>query len=409
MKNIGGFFRKNRQNAGNGRTPGQTKKKFNLEVYRNVKTAAKAGNVNLCLEQMQIKRGVDPVQAKANAQVCVELVASRQQICALVNSDASALVQNLLDRATPLEAHYLYYGLTAWQNEKVACRLEQGASLEELFADHYRDHAGTVPTHEQILDALNHYHLTPRTINTWKRKLEASKNYLATASALSEEGRCFECIAAMQLYLDRDGQLTMAQAVKQAGEDVAVQAAADAAAKGDMTKEQAKKILILAGIAAVIVGAVLFACGAGELIAAKDVVVGTVVELPEVFATFAHAVNAAGMPIQIWGGVAPEVVSSMVAAAKQKRLIGAVVTAAGAAMAALSAATAELVAKLAVTLAPCYAPNGGTSAKAMDTLADYVKATEPCTAEETTDAEDWDEEEDEDYEDEEEDAYDEEE
>jgi len=340
----------------------------NVDLYEKMNAAAAAKKVDPILIRMQTECGISPQLALKNARLCMELVASRQLVHSLVSEDARKVLTQFLEYVEDMDAakrdmilRYLHFGFTVYQDKDLAARMAQGESADQLFQQYGLERYPTAPTTEEVLTVMDRYRLSEETAQILWKKMAVSKDYLATAARLSENSHNFECIAAMKLYLDNKDTMTLEQAVNQAGDDVAVLAAADALSAAPAVREKTKKILIAAGLVGVIVGAGLILYGAGGLIAAEKMVVGVAVEMPKVFAEFAMGTTASGAPALILGGVTPTMVEAAMAAGKTKLFAGIATALGGAAVTAASDKAGELAGKIAIGRQPCYFGSGSGS------------------------------------------------
>lgn len=347
----------------------------NVDIYEKMKAAATAKKVDPILIQMQTDCGIAPQLAMENARLCMELVASRQLVHSLVSEDARKVLAQFLEYVEDMDRskrdmilRYLHFGFTIYRKKDLVARLEQGETLDQLFQQYGLELYPTAPTAEEVLMVMEQYRLSEETAQILWKKMAVSKDYLTFAARLGEDSRNFECIAAMKLYLENRDTMTLEQAVNQAGDDVAVLAAGDALSQAPAVSEKVKKLLLVAGIVTIIVGAGLILYGAGSLIAANKMVVGVAVEMPKVFAEFAMGTTAAGKPALILGGVSQAVVDAAMAAGKTKLVAGTVTALGGAAVTAVSGMAGELAGKIAVGKQPCYFGSGHSPRRAAHSI-----------------------------------------
>lgn len=377
-------------------------KTFPPEIYEQMVRASEAHNLTDTLVQMQIDRGIDREDAEKTAQVCIAAVASCEGIRDAISEDAMAVFDRFLEdmKTKPKEQrmlmlHKLYFGLTAHQDAEQMAEIERGISADELFWRYY-DQQGKKPVQEsetemeeKIRQALKGFYLSPQAMKAMTRKMKITGAYLATAAALGENGANYKCIVAMDLYLNHSQSMTIHEAANMACVGVQTQAVADAVAKGFMSRELAKKILITAAIAAVVIGVgiLLYHAGAAMMAAQTAAAMAEaanahyVIELPAVFAEFATATTTTGAPGMQVFAVGAETIAGWVAALEKKALIGqvigAVVAVSGAAMAVLSDRAAAVIGKFATMVHKDQA----SFVEEIDALADCVQDVQKTPAE----------------------------
>ncbi len=348
-------------------------KTFSRQIYTRMLQAAETGSLTETLIQMQTSRGVDPDQAGETAQQCIAAAASCEGIRDAVSADAMAVLNQLLEslqdlggEQRTLALHKLYFGLTAHQDPGLRQDLERGVSTDELFWRYYsrqlrsRHPASPKDLEKAVRQAVQNFYLPPEAMQALARKLAASGDYLASAAALGENGTNYKCIAAMELYLNSGGSMTIHEAANLACAGVQAQAAADAVSRGFLSRDMARKILLAAAIAAVIIGVGIFVFNTGAAMAAAQtaaamaeaVNANAVLEIPAVFSEFATATTASGAPGIQYAIADADMVAGWVANIRHEALvhqvIGAAAVAGGAAMAVLSDKTAALVGQLSI-------------------------------------------------------------
>ncbi len=345
-------------------------KTFQYQIYEQMLRAGEKNNLTETLMEMQTTRGIDPVQAKKTAQICIAAVASCEGIRDAVSEDAMAVFDQFLDHLKTKSTedqemflHKLYFGLTAHQDANLVAELERGVSTHELFWRYYSrqtmqlPHMSAAELENRIRQALGSFYLSPQVMKALTKKMENTGDYLATAAALGENGANYKCIVAMEIYLNHSDSMTIHEAANMACAGVQTQAVADAVSKGFLSRELAKKILIAAAIAAVVIGVGILLYNVGVAMTAtktatamaKATNAASVVELPAVFTEFATTTTATGAPAMQLMPVGSDMIASWAAAIKKKALvkqiIGTVTAVFGVAMAALSDKTATMIGK----------------------------------------------------------------
>lgn len=348
---------------------------FPHQIYDQMIRAGEEQGLVGTLVEMQVSRGMDPVVARQTAQVCIAAVASCEGIRDAVSDDAMAVFDQFLADLKArmgdqqlLFLHKLYFGLTAHEDPDLIAQLEEGLSADDLFWRYYDRQTHRQPPfsaaemEDRVRQALGRFSLSPQVMKALTRKMESTGAYLATAAALSEQGANYKCIVAMDLYLNHADSMTLHEAANLACAGVQSQAVADAVARGFMTRDLARKILIAAAVAAVVIGVGILLYHAGAAMAAAKTAAAMaeaanasyVLEVPSVFAEFATATTASGAPGMAFTAVGTETVGSWAAALRQKALIGqvigAVVAASGAVIAVLSDRAATLIGRFSVML-----------------------------------------------------------
>lgn len=363
---------------------------FQTGIYEKMIQAAEDTNLIQVLEEMQTKQGVEADAAKNNAKLCIAAVASCESVYDSALEDRQAVINQLLNHVHTKPAqtqevalHKLYFGLTAHQDPQLAEKLAEGASVEDLFWKYYtRQEEHPIPAAElenAIKKAADGFVLSGELMKAQAKKMEATGKYLATAAALGENGANYKCVVAMELYLNSQGTMTIHEAANVACAGVQTQAVADAVSRGILTRDMAKKILIVAAIAAVVIGVgiLLYNAGAAAMAAKTASTLANapyLMEMPEVFAPFAVATSASGTPLTYSMLASGEAVAAKAAelkgAAVAKEAVGVVVAALGTAAAVLSDRTAALIGKLSTMFQKDTKP-----------LADGLNAVAECGAE----------------------------
>lgn len=324
---------------------GFLEKTLDQRIYQRLLDSNQSFHLTEILIAMQRNKGIDPAQAEENADVCINAVAHWESIHNGVYEDDGEVGNLLLDSLSDkgeaerkLILYKLYFGLTASPQE------EDDAVLNERFWRYYeeqknRKNAPSIAELEDMIrQKLKNYYLTPETMRTIIRKMESSGDHLATAAALSQNGHSFKCLVAMELYLNSDNSISIPEAANIACRSVETQAVADAVSKGFLSREVAKKLLIVASITSAIAGIAFFAFGAGGGVVAQNVATTlastntAIFPLPEVFEPFAQFSNIAGSAIE-----------AQKDKALAKKIIGTVALGSGTIMATLSDKTADLI------------------------------------------------------------------
>ena len=201
----------------------------------------------------------------------------------------------------------------------------------------------------------------------------------------------------MELYLS--GGMTIHEAANVACAGVETQAVADAVEKGFLTRERAKKILIAAAVAVVVIGVGITLYQAGTAIAAAKtaavmaevVNAHSVAELPAVFAQFATATTASGAPALQFAVMGAEAVSDLAMSIRHealvKQVIGFVTVVLGFGLARISDRMADAIGEFSAVLRKdtssvrtAMETVAGDSAQAHETRNDQEEETEEAPA-----------------------------
>lgn len=390
-------------------TPNFFDKTFPREIYRQMLETGNSKNLIQTLVDMQTAHGISTEQAQQTAQICLAAVASCEGIREAAYEDSGALLDQFLESANAktdenraLLLHKLYFGLTAHQDPDLAEKLAQGISTEELFWRYYGAQPPQTPESLTALEAevrrvLETYDLSPKVIRALIKDMEINGDYLATFAALGEGGSQYKCIVAMELYLS--GGMTIHEAANVACAGVETQAVADAVEKGFLTRERAKKILIAAAVAVVVIGVGITLYQAGTAIAAAKtaavmaevVNAHSVAELPAVFAQFATATTASGAPALQFAVMGAEAVSDLAMSIRHealvKQVIGFVTVVLGFGLARISDRTADAIGEFSAVLRKdtssvrtAMETVAGDSAQAHETRNDQEEETEEAPA-----------------------------
>lgn len=352
---------------------------FHQDIYQGMVDTQENHELTQTLIRMQVAAGINREEAAAMAGLCIAAVTSCESVRQEISGDARAVVKDILTDAEnagdrELILHKLHFGLAVYPEHAAD---ENTISADELFWRYYNETKGDMTCEElkeAIFTALESYALSPEVLRAMAQKMGSSGDYLATATALGEGGISFKCIAAMELYLKNRKTMTIHEAANIACAGVEIQAAADTLGKGMITREAAKKILIVAGITLVVVGIGIMIYNAGSAVALAKAAAGVVdhvIAMPEVFAEFATTVTAAGEPGLILSSaetIRKTVYSPLIKAAENKQLIGGLVAAGGAAMVGLSQKTADLIGKFRVG----FTENKASVTAGLQEAAEYV-------------------------------------
>lgn len=330
-------------------------KTFRKDIYQNMVNEQEHQSLMQTLIQMQTAQGINRKEAAAMAGLCIMAVTSCESIRSELTEDTASLVEEILGHAEKSDdaeriLHKLYFGLSVYPDFVAA---NNQMTVDELFWRYYREIKGTKTIEtlkSDIRNALVNYRLTPEVIQAMAMKMEGSGDYLATAAALGEGGISFKCIAAMELYLNNRDTMTIHEAANIACAGVEVQAAADAVGRGMLTRDVAKKILIIAGITLAVVGLGIMIYQAGSVAALAEAAAGVVdqyIKIPAVFAEFAtHAATGEHVAlVSTADSIRKLVYDPLIKAAEHKLELGGIVMALGAAAVGLSKKTADLIGK----------------------------------------------------------------
>lgn len=340
---------------------------FHQDIYQGMVDTRENQELVETLTRMQTAAGIRREDAAAMAGLCIAAVTSCENVRQEISGDAMAVMNDLLAEAEKcgdcdLILHKLYFGLAVYPDYVTE---ENVISADELFWRYYNENKGEKTAEElkeAVREALGNYSLSPDVLRAMAMKMEASGDYLATAAALGEGGISFKCIAAMELYLKNRETMTIHDAANIACAGTEIQAAADAVGQGMITRETAKKILIVAGITLAVVGLGIMIYNAGSAAALAKAAAGVadhVMALPEVFAEFATTVTATGEAATVVTSaetIRKTVYQPLIKAAERKELIGGIVAVAGAAAVGVSKKTADLIGKFRVGFTENKAP-----------------------------------------------------
>jgi len=352
---------------------------FHQDIYQGMVDTQENHALTQTLIRMQIAAGINREEAAAMAGLCIAAVTSCESVRQEISSDTRAMVKDILADAEnagdrELILHKLHFGLAVYPEHAAD---ENAVSADELFWRYYNETKGDMTCEElkeAIFTALESYSLSPAVLRAMAQKMGSSGDYLATAAALGEGGISFKCIATMELYLKNREAMTIHEAANIACAGVEIQAVADTLGKGMITREAAKKILIVAGITLVVVGIGIVLYNAGSAVALAKAAAGVadhVIAMPEVFAEFATTVTAAGEPGLILSSaetIRKTVYRPLIKVAENKQLIGGLVAAGGAAMVGLSQKTADLIGKFRAG----FTNDKATVTAGLQEAADYV-------------------------------------
>ena len=330
-------------------------KTFHKDIYQNMIDEQKLQSLMQTLIRMQTAEGLSQEKAAATASACITAVTSCESIRSELAENTVPLVEEVLEQAekshdAELLLHKLYFGLAVYPDFVAS---DSQLTVEELFWRYYNENKETRTIEAlkgDIRSALTDYRLTPEAMQALVKKMEGSGDYLAAATALGEGGISFKCIAAMELYLNGADTMTIHEAANIACAGVEIQAAADAVGRGLITRDMAKKILILAGITLAVVGLGIMLYQAGAVTTLKgaaSAVVDQYVKMPAVFAEFAFH-SATGEHVALLNtadSIRKHIYNPLIKAAEHKLETGGIVMALGAATVALSRKTADMIGK----------------------------------------------------------------
>ena len=269
-------------------------KTFHRDIYQDMLDNEKQQLLLQTLIQMQTEHGIRNQEAAEQAERCIEAVTGCESIRSALAEDTVSMVEQMLDYArksedAELALHKLYFGMAIYPDFVASTNR---VTAEELFWRYYGENKGTKTLEElkqDIRDSLADYQLTPEVMQTLIMKMESSGDYLATAAALGEGGISFKCIAAMELYLKNRDAMTIEEAANLACAGVEIQAAANAVGQGLITRDVARKILIVAGITLVVVGMAMTLYYTGKLAGLSEVITPFVEDLPLIFEEFSES------------------------------------------------------------------------------------------------------------------------
>ena len=138
--------------------------------------------------------------------------------------------------------------------------MKEGKSRSDLFAQYYDAAQQDETVTEETLTADIRQQLlslaaSPEIMTAIVHKLEGTNGMLPNAAAVSADGQRFQCILAMQLYLSNRGDgMTTTEAAAMACSAVEVQAIADAAGRGLLTRDQVVHAIEIIGALIVLFG-----------------------------------------------------------------------------------------------------------------------------------------------------------
>ena len=196
-----------------------------------------------------------------------------------------------------------------------------------------------------------------------------SNGHLAAAEALGESGRNLKCLMTMETWLRDRENLTMEEAANIASSSAETQAVTDALQRGYITRDVAKKLLIVLGITVAVVG-IIYA-------------IHTVPALTEAVAHLAAGPNPNGIPMSpLLKSILEKQALEKHAFAFTRQAAGALITLAGGAMAVLSDKGADLIARLSLRWSRQVRDGAPAPAEVLPPLADPVPVSEaPVTSE----------------------------
>lgn len=347
-------------------------KTFSREIYEHILEVGEKHNLMDTLVKMQTSQGIGRDAAEQTAKLCVAAVASCESVRDEVSENAASVLEKLfaqIDKgpatSQALSLQKLYFGLTFYSDPDTLAELEKGTSADELFWKFYSEESARKPQQSveelksRVRAAAENFCISPELMALMVKKAESSGDYLASAAALGEAGTVFKCVAAMDIYLNNADSMTIHEAANIACAGAQTQAAADAVSKGLISRDLAKKILIAASIAAVIIGVGILCYSVSAAAAAAKTATAvagaynaaSIFELPAVFAEFATVTTASGAPAtQLVAGASSAVktVASIKTQAMIGQAIGVLISAAGLVMTTLSDKAAAAIGKLSV-------------------------------------------------------------
>lgn len=322
-------------------------KTFRKDVYQNMLNEQENQSLVQILNQMQTSGGINPEEAAVTTSTCIAAVTSCESVRSeFADNHADALLDKLLDEAEKCDDCHLIlnklcFGLSAYPGFVAA---NETLSPDELFWRYYAE-KGKSRTIEELKDeirnVLKDYWLTPQVMWALIERLESSGDYLATATALGEDGISFKCIAAMELYLNNRDTVTIHEAANAVCATVESQAAADAVSRGMITRDAAKKILLIAGITLAVVGLGIMVyqsgCAAALAKTAISAAEEAIASIPEIFRVF--KVDTVTSDIRT-------VYTPLIKTARHRELIGGILLVFGLLTATLSEKSANLIGKI---------------------------------------------------------------
>ncbi len=344
------------------------KETYNQDIYEEMVSVQNGNSVKDVLLKQQRDRGISTDAARKNADAIMLAVSSVESVRQDVSDDPTAVLDKLFEDIDQLEDPYLrycqlYFCLTAHTDEDAIAKFNDGVSEETLFWQFYDRNKDTMTVDELksgIRKAVAGYDLPEPVLKSMAEKFRDSKHYFATAAAMGDFGYNIKCIAAMNMYLDSNGTLSVQEAANRACTDVEFQAVADSVNKGFLTSETAKMLLIIAGITLAIVGIATAIYFIGSQVTLAEAVT-TVVKFkePDVFSVFADTSYTVSNEM---------LYKPMIEAAKKKEVIGWTTMFGGIGLTKFSPKLAELIGKFRVGIDE----NGNNVAKGLDSIADHA-------------------------------------
>lgn len=268
------------------------------EIYDNMLKAEKYQDLEQVLVEMQVMENIGEEEARENARACTAAVSGCIRIREQLEQDHYGTVNYLLaqialEEDRELILHELIFGLTAHQNEELSRLITGGVPYADVFWNTYLNqhygHKTMEELEQEVYDAVARYDLSASAMEAFAKELETKEDYLVTAMALGDGNMNFKCILTMQAYLNAKGELTMLEAANKACHDAEVQAVADGLGSGMIPRSTAKRILIWAGIAVVVIAVIAVLVETGQiagLMEAANTMKVTAAATPEIFQQF---------------------------------------------------------------------------------------------------------------------------
>lgn len=317
-------------------------KKDCQDVYDKLVQMKKRPDAHQVLIDMQTQAGISEDQAVVNLQQCIEAVAECESVRSMMGEDAMGIVNALLAELAKREDRMLFLHKISFalENEQIDVDLDP-QEWESQFLAYYEQNKDAKTPQEleaEIRAKVRKFHIPANQLRDMAEEMKLKNATLVLPSLTGQDDYFVKHIMTMKLYVDHAGELSMLEAANIACCSADAMATADKLGRGLISRERAKKLMYVLGVAVVVIGAAiaLYYTGAIAEIAAKIPLIEEIaVPVPGIFeeiATNLTTTSGAG-----------EMLQNSLIPLKQKKLQGGLISLAGALFMTLSLKIGDLV------------------------------------------------------------------
>ncbi|MBR2383623.1 MAG: hypothetical protein IKA89_07750 [Anaerotignum sp.] len=239
---------------------------YNVKNIRDGVLANGKRNIRNTMKDRLEKSGYHYCAADVSRRIDVFVIYYEQMAEALIDEPALAMeeyFEKLKEKSGEKRLRILQeidFGLQIFSDDFYIWQVREEETVKSLYKKYARSVEGrsAEELEREICKKVERMRLSPKALSRLEKALTKGTSPVLTAAAIGRESHDIKCMAALELFLESDGQMDAVEAAYIACNAMQMQAVADAVHRGVIVEKAATALIIASVIAAILIIAYYF-------------------------------------------------------------------------------------------------------------------------------------------------------